>query len=120
MIKYRTAKCSICGKVLRAKPFKGAIGEVRRHMYKDHRAIMVSRIKAGLKRSQDTNPSIQDLVSALRGGSVRSAMGVRHLMTEKRYQSAKVVLDALEPVMPNKMLIAWQAVEAVHDLVKHK
>ena len=118
MIKYRTAKCSICGKVLRARPFESTINLVRKHMYKDHRPTMTARIKAGLKRSKDTNPTVQDLISALKGGSVRSAIGVRSLMTEKRYQSAKVVLDALEPIMPNKMLIAWNAVEAVHDILK--
>jgi hypothetical protein len=39
-------------------------------------------------------------------------------MTEGRYQQAKRVMDAVQPILPLKAQLAWEGVEAAHDLYK--
>lgn len=74
---------------------------------------MISRIKAGKRRAQE-NPSYQDIVSALREGP-RSALKAYKDMTERQYQHMKGVMDALEPILPLEIQIAWKTIEAFHD-----
>lgn len=74
---------------------------------------MISRIKAGKRRAQE-NPSYQDIVSALREGP-RSALKAYKDMTERQYHHMKGVMDALEPILPLEIQIAWKTIEAFHD-----
>lgn len=120
MSKLFKAECSQCGRVFRQKSVTDMLAAIRAHIWKEHKVWMVGKIKSGLRRARGNNPSIQDLVSAIKTGSVRASTSVSHLMTEKRYQQAKLVLDVLESEMPNKMKLAWNAAEAVHDILKRK
>lgn len=74
---------------------------------------MISRIKAGKAKAQE-NPSVQDMVSALREGP-RAALKIYKTWTEKQYKHMKVVMDALEPVLPIEVTASWKALEAIHD-----
>lgn len=86
---------------------------MRKHQWKMHKNTMISRIKAGKAKAAE-NPSIQDMVAALREGP-RSALKIYRSWTERQYQHMKNVMDALEPVLPLEINIAWKTLEAMHD-----
>ncbi len=112
-------KCSICGLTIRSRrSSKGSaaanfLKAVRKHQWKMHRNTMISRIKAGKARAAE-NPSYQDLVTALQKGP-RAALKVYGDYTERQYQHIKAMMDALEPVLPIELQIAWRTIEAFHD-----
>ena len=54
------------------------------------------------------------MVTALQEGT-RSALKVYGQWTEKQYQAMKVVMDALEVILPPNVVVAWKAIEAIHD-----
>ena len=111
--------CSICGATIRshasAKNSARAnfLKAVRKHMWKNHRTTMISRIKAG-KRASNNNPTVQDFVSALQDAPGR-AFSIYEKLRERDFNIAKQVLDALEPVLPIEIRISWKAIEAIHD-----
>ncbi|MBA7714794.1 hypothetical protein ES703_123826 [subsurface metagenome] len=79
---------------------------------------MITRIKAGKRSAEQNNPSVQDLIQAVQKGSSRGAHAVARLMSESRYQQVKGVMDAVSPMLPLKAQLAWEGVEAVHDVYK--
>lgn len=115
-MKMLTAKCSQCPRRFRAKTKSELLERLRDHIWAQHRSWMLSRIKAGQKRAELDNPSIQDMVQAIQKGSSRAAIAVAQNMTEGRYQQVKRVMDAVSPVLPLKAQLAWEGVEAAHDL----
>jgi len=78
---------------------------------------MIARMKAGQKNAQDNNPSVQDLIQGVKKGSTRAALSVARNMTESRYQQVKKVMDAVAPILPLKGQLAWEGVEAAHDVL---
>lgn len=82
-------------------------------MWKNHRNTMISRMKAGKRRSED-NPTVQDFVSALKDAPGR-AFKIYEKMKAKDFKTAKQVIDALEPVLPIEIRVTWKAIEAIHD-----
>ncbi|MBA7550139.1 hypothetical protein ES705_42645 [subsurface metagenome] len=112
-------KCSICGATIRshasAKNSARAnfLKAVRKHMWKNHRTTMISRIKAG-KRQSENNPTVQDFISALQDSPGR-AFSIYKKLRAKDFNIAKQVMDALEPVLPVEIRISWKAIEAIHD-----
>ncbi|MBA7709052.1 hypothetical protein ES703_117959 [subsurface metagenome] len=119
-MKLYKAKCSQCGRMMRRKTRSELLSALRKHLWKDHRNWMVARIKAGKRNAEQNNPSIQDVVQAIQKGSTRAAHAVAGQMTEGRYQQVKQVMDAVQPLLPLKAALAWEGVEAVHDIVKRK
>jgi len=77
---------------------------------------MITRIKAGKHAAVAGNPSIQDLIQAIEKGSARAAHVVVSRFTKSRYRQVKEVMDAISPLLPLKARIAWEAVEAGHDI----
>ena len=118
MTKLYRAKCSRCGREFRRKTRRELLAAMRRHLWKEHRDWMIARIKAGKARAEHDNPSIQDLIQAVQKGSTRAAAMVAKQMTEPRYQQVKKVMDAVQPVLPLKAQLAWEGVEAAHDIYK--
>ncbi|MBA7550000.1 hypothetical protein ES705_42505 [subsurface metagenome] len=112
-------KCSICGMVLRSHASAknsartNFLKTMRKHQWKNHRNTMISRIKAG-KRKSETNPTVQDFISALQDAPGR-AFSIYKKMRARDFATAKQVLDALEPVLPIEMRVTWKAIEAIHD-----
>jgi len=112
-------KCSICGAVLRSHASHlntaqvNFLKVVRKHMWKHHRSTMISRMKAGKRRSED-NPTVQDFISALKDAPGR-AFKIYQKLKGKDFATAKQVLDALEPVLPIEIRVSWKAIEAIHD-----
>lgn len=82
-------------------------------MWKNHRNTMIARIKAGKRRSE-TNPTVQDFISALKDAPGR-AFTIYRKMRERDFQTAKAVLDALEHLLPVEIRVTWKAIEAIHD-----
>jgi len=111
--------CSICGEVIRSHASQknsaraNFLKAMRKHQWKKHRSSMISRIKAGKKRS-DMNPTVQDFVSALKDAPAR-AYSIYSKMKLRDFHTAKQVLDALEPVLPIEIRVTWKAIEAIHD-----
>jgi len=112
-------KCSICGAIIRSRKSHKASAKsnflkaVRKHMWKNHRNTMISRIKAG-KKASDNNPTVQDFVSALKDAPGR-AFSIYEKLRKRDFATAKQVLDALEPVLPIEIRVSWKAIEAIHD-----
>ncbi len=112
-------KCSICGATIRSHASTknsaraNFLKAVRKHMWKNHRNTMISRIKAG-KKASDQNPTVQDFISALKDSPGR-AFKAYQLLRKRDFSIAKQVMDALEPVLPVEMRITWKAIEAIHD-----
>ena len=112
-------KCSICGATLRSHASSknsartNFLKVVRKHMWSKHRTTMISRIKAGKRRSEN-NPTIQDFITALQGAPQR-AITIYEELRERDWIQLKRVLDAMEPIMPVQMLATWKAIEAFHD-----
>lgn len=59
------------------------------------------------------------MVTALQSG-VRSALQVYGKWTEAQYQHMKVVMDALEGLLPPEIVASWRAIEAIHDARESK
>ncbi|MBA7712382.1 hypothetical protein ES703_121356 [subsurface metagenome] len=79
---------------------------------------MIARIKAGRKEAEAGNPSVQDLVQAIQKGSARAGLAVAKQMTESRFRQVKTVMDAISPLLPLKAALAWEGVEAAHDIYR--
>ncbi|MBA7709094.1 hypothetical protein ES703_118004 [subsurface metagenome] len=77
---------------------------------------MIGRIKAGKAKAEAGNPSIQDLIQGIRKGSTRAGVAVAKSMSGRRYQQVKAVMDAVSPLLPLKAQLAWEGVEAAHDI----
>ena len=111
--------CSICGMVIRShgssknSASANFLKAMRKHQWKNHRNTMISRIKAGKRRSSD-NPTIQDFITALQGAPQR-AIQIYEELRAKDWIQLKRVLDAMEPIMPIEMRATWKAIEAFHD-----
>lgn len=111
--------CSICGEEIRSHRSEknsaaaNFLKAMRKHQWKKHRNTMIERIKAGKRRS-DLNPTVQDFVSALKDAPGR-AFTIYQKMKAKDFNTAKQVLDALEPVLPIEIRVTWKAIEAIHD-----
>ncbi|MBA7707911.1 hypothetical protein ES703_116795 [subsurface metagenome] len=118
MKKWYSAKCSQCGRGFRSQTRSELLSKIRKHIWKEHRAWMVARIKAGQRTSNANNPSLQDLIQGVQKGSSRAAISVARQMTEGRYQQVKKVLDVVQPILPLKAQLAWEGVEAAHDLYR--
>lgn len=114
--------CSMCGLVIRSHASSknsaraNFIKAMRKHQWKNHRNAMISRIKAGKKRSEN-NPTVQDFISALQEAPGRAFTIYRELR-KKDWVVLKRTMDAIEPIMPVEMKATWKAVEAVHDTLK--
>ena len=112
-------KCSICGATIRSHASKkhsaraNFLRAVRKHMWKYHRNTMISRIKAGKRRSSE-NPTVQDFISALKDAPGR-AFKIYKKLQARDFTIAKQVMDALEPELPIEIRISWKAIEAIHD-----
>jgi len=118
MTKMFTAKCSQCPRRFRGKSRSEMLSRMRDHQWGQHRQWMLGRIKAGLKRREASNPSVQDLIQSIQKGSTRAGQSVAKEMTEARYQQVKKVMDAVSPMLPLKAQLAWEGVEAAHDIYK--
>ena len=111
--------CSICGEVIRShRSDKNSaranfLKAMRKHQWKKHRNTMIERIKAGKRQSQ-MNPTVQDFISALKDAPGR-AFSIYQKIKAKDFNTAKQVLDALEPVLPIEIRVTWKAIEAIHD-----
>ncbi|MBA7549535.1 hypothetical protein ES705_42022 [subsurface metagenome] len=113
------ATCSICGLVIRSrKSTKGTakanlLKAIRKHMWSRHRNTMISRIKAGKRRSKN-NPVNLEMIKAIQSGS-REALETFKRLTEKQYQIVKKLMDALEPILPEETKTIWKFLEITHD-----
>lgn len=116
--KWFKAKCSQCGTKMRRRTRTELLSALRKHLWSKHKNWMITRIRSGRREAQRSNPSFQDLASALGKGSARAATSVAKQMTEGRYQSVKRVMDAVSPMLPDKARVTWEAVEAGHDIYR--
>lgn len=108
--------CKNCRETFAARSPAALLSKMSKHRWKKHKNWMIRRIKEG-QAAGLLNPSVQDFVSALREGP-RAALKVYGDFTERQYQSIKVLMDALEAVLPVELVASWKAIEAFHDLRK--
>jgi hypothetical protein len=63
---YVWLRCSRCQRRFRGSTRAEALGKLRKHLWKEHRAWMVSRIKSGLRKAKKTKADNPALTSALK------------------------------------------------------
>ena len=117
-MKLYKARCKQCGQTFRRRTRTELLSAMRKHLWKEHRSWMIARIKAGRKEAERDNPSVQDLIQAIQKGSARAGQAVAKQMTEGRYSQVKKVMDAVSPLLPLKAQLAWEGVEAAHDIYR--
>ena len=114
MGKLYRGTCKNCREDFAARSPSALLSKMSKHRWKKHSNWMSRRIKAG-KAAEFENPTIQDFIAALQE-NVRASIVLYRGMSDRQYRAVKEALDALEPVLPVKMVIAWKAVEAIHDI----
>jgi len=77
---------------------------------------MVAKSNHTRKRNRE-NPSVQDFINGLMT-SAKDAIITFRDTSERQYQDMKVVMDAIEPILPEIVKARWHMVEAVHDGLK--
>jgi len=113
-------KCSICGAIIRSHASKkntaktNFLKAIRKHMWKNHRNTMISRIKAGKQRAKN-NPIDLEMIKAIQSGA-REAFKTFNELSEKQYQKVKKLMNALEPILPEETNTIWKFLEIAHDL----
>lgn len=110
------AKCSMCHVTFRSRSRSKNLEKIRKHIWKKHRSSMIRRIKDGIRKRSEGNPSLQDLATALLD-SPRAAIEVYKSFTEAQYKYTKTIMDAIEPILPDKVSVSWKVVEAFHDAI---
>lgn len=110
-----TARCSQCKYVARARTKTAMLNKIRKHLWKKHRNWMISRIKAGKRRSKN-NPVDLEMIKAIQNGS-REALKTFKQLTEKQYQKVKKMMDALEPILPEETKTIWNFLKITHELL---
>lgn len=112
-------KCKTCGETIRSRRSDknsaqaNFLKAVKAHYKKKHPNTISRRISQG-KRSSYNNPSFQDFFTSLSEGP-RAAIKIYRAYTERQYQHIKVMMDAIEPILPVEVLASWKAIEAIHD-----
>lgn len=108
-----TATCKTCGEELRARARDTLMSKLSKHIWKNHRSMMIRRIKAGLRES-DQNPTIQDFITALKENASR-AFRIYKEFRKRDYMVLKRTMDALEPFLPLEIKVAWKTIESIAD-----
>lgn len=113
-----SATCKTCGETLRARARDTLMSKLSKHMWKNHRALMIRRIKAGLHEA-DQNPTIQDFIEALKENAGR-AFTIYKEFRKRDYMVLKRTMDALEPYLPPDIKVAWKTIESIADRYEGK
>lgn len=111
-----SAVCSRCKKKFRSKTRTMLLSRLRKHLWKFHRAWMISRIKAG--RAKDGgNPAVLRLLRDLATGDF--IPGYKKYK-RSQYELLKPVLDILAKHLPPAMQVAWKVVDKLADTIYKK
>lgn len=94
------------------------MSKLSKHIWKKHREMMIRRIKAGLKES-DQNPTVQDFIEALKDNAGR-AFTIYKEFRKRDYMVLKRTMDALEPYLPTEIKVAWKTIESIADRYEGK
>lgn len=116
MGKLYRGTCNNCRETFAARSPSALLSKMSKHRWKKHESWMKRRITEGKAVSAD-NPTVQDFIAALQDSPGR-AFEVYKTLRERDYMTLKHVMDALEVILPDKVKIAWKAVEAIHDIQK--
>jgi len=108
-----SATCSRCKTKFRAKTRATLLKKLRDHLWKYHRAWMISRIKAG-RASDGGNPAIVRLLRDLATGDFIPSY---KKYKRAQYEFLKPALDILAKHLPLPMQVAWKTVEKFADLI---
>lgn len=108
-----SATCSQCKKKFRARTRTKLLSVLRKHLWKDHRAWMIRRIKAG-KSKDGGNPVI---VRLLRDLSTGDFIPGYKKYKRANYEALKPALDILAKHLPPAMQVAWKAVDKLADII---
>ena len=110
------ATCSQCKLVMRAKTRANLLSKLRKHLWKEHRAWMMRRIKVG-KAKEGGNPAIVRLLRDLATGDF--IPGYKKYK-RSQYEFLKPALDILSKHLPPAMQVAWKMVDRLADTIYKK
>ncbi len=108
-----SAVCSQCKKKFRAVTRKSLLSKMRIHQWKEHRAWLVRRIKAG-RSPVGSNPEVLRLLRDLATGDFIPAY---KKYRRSQYELLKPTLDIIAKHMPLPAQTAWQVVDGLAERI---
>lgn len=112
------ATCKLCGERIGARSRDVLMSKLSKHIWKNHRAAQIRRIKAG-NAKRDQNPTVQDFIEALKENAGR-AFTIYKEFRKRDYMVLKRTMDALEPYLPPEIKVAWKTIESISDRYEGK
>lgn len=114
-MKLLTAKCSKCPAKFRRKTKGELLEAIRKHLWHDHKAWMVSRIKAG--KAKAGNPAPARLLKDIISGDV-----IPKYRDYKRHQheALKPIMELLMPYLPSNIQAGWMFIDKVAEKAYRK
>lgn len=95
------------------------MSKLSKHIWKNHRAAQIRRIKAGLKASQIHNPLVEDFLNSLKTAPANAARQYKKMATRQRNHIDKTMRQ-LRPYLPPEITLAWEVTKAVIDPVLYE
>ena len=111
-----SATCSRCKRVFRARTRTALLVAIRKHQWKEHRAWILGRIKAG-KAKTGGNPPIVGLLRDLATGDF--IPGYKKYKRDT-YVALKPALDILVKHLPPPVQTSWKVVDKMADQIFKK
>lgn len=110
-----TAKCSQCGAAFRAYTRGELLVHIRKHMWKEHRKWMITRMKAGRLAGGPGNPTTGMVLAAIAQG-IPVALALIRLVKKPRWNKLEDAVSSFEPYMKPETRQAWQTVKTIRDI----
>ncbi len=108
-----SATCSQCKRTFRAKTKSRLLIVISKHRWKEHRAWMAKRVKAGRAKTGG-NPPVVGLLRDLATGDF--VPGYKKYKRDT-YEVLKPALDILAKHLPLPMQAAWKTVDKLADFI---
>ncbi|MBA7580382.1 hypothetical protein ES708_22273 [subsurface metagenome] len=115
MQKMWTAKCSQCGQRFRAYERTDLLSRIRKHMWKEHPAWMLARMKAGRLEGGPGNPTVGMVLTAIAQG-LPIALALIRMVKKPRWDRLETAVSSFEPYMKPEHREIWQGVKAVKSI----
>ncbi len=108
-----SAVCSQCRKKIRAMTRARLLSRMRVHQWKEHRAWLIRRIKAG-RSTDSSNPEVLRLLHDLATGDFIPAY---KKYRRSQYEVLKPTLDIIAKHMPLPVQTAWKVVDGLAERI---
>ena len=108
-MKLYTLRCSQCKTAVRATSRTEGLQRMRRHQWKEHRAWLITKIKAGQRRRSE-RPGVQTVLQ----GILQKDVGNPSIALPDRRQWALIetIINLVLPYLPPDIQGYWRAIQS--------